>query len=66
MLLVSCFGLCLQNSWGVFLLLCCTSVENFEKPIKHSLEVADGCKFDPVNLAPWADLMKLEKTLKYS
>lgn len=41
------------------------SVENFERQIKHSVEVADCYRVDPVNSAPWADLMKLEKTLKY-
>lgn len=40
-------------------------VENFEKRIKHSLEMTDCYRLDPVSTAPWAELTKLEKTLKY-
>lgn len=47
------------------LLLESTSVENFEQLIKHSLKVTDCYRSDLVNLAPWADLVQLERILKY-
>lgn len=47
------------------LLLGSTSMKNFEQHIKQSLEVAGCYGFDPVNLAPRPDLLKLGKVLRY-
>lgn len=67
MLLVSCFGLCLQNSWGVFPLHCCEEVLQWRaaSSTQHFLKVADCYRLDPKNLALWDDVMQLEKILKY-
>ena len=40
-------------------------MKNFEQHIKQSLEVAGCYGFDPVNLAPRPDLLKLGKVLRY-
>lgn len=50
---------------SVPLLIGGSAVENSEQHIKHSPKVADSYRFDPVNLVPWSDLIKLGKSLKY-